>query len=52
VAHAPSEGREQFTKQWHGPLEGITAPLPRRAKASVLGGGPRIDTPRTDDLFD
>lgn len=32
-----------YLKQWHVPLQGEAAPLPKRAKASALGSGPRID---------
>ncbi len=47
----PVTEADKFIKQWKGPLEGIAAPLPRRAKASVLGGAPRVDPPRSGDLF-
>ncbi len=40
-----------YLKQWRGPLQGEAAPLPKRARPSALGSGPRVDPPATGDLF-
>ncbi len=47
----PVDRAMRFCKQRHGPLEGAAAPLPKRAKPSVLGPGARVDLPATGDVF-
>lgn len=46
VSEAP-----KFFRQWQGPLQGEAAPLPKRAKPSTLGSGPRVDPPTSGELF-